>query len=285
MKKNIAIIIALTLCILGVQKYIYNNNFNQLEIKIKELEDENISLSLNNQNILHELEELEKKYIELTNYTEEQKAIQTEMKYNLMKSSLPEYWHNVWDDIYSNKGILTDSQIEDINFLLQPTLSSPECTEANPLSCFFTSYYEDIKDINLDEFLRYCSYGEVPEEFPEFEDLKRHKNWPFGDANISLELPVPIHRYKKEIIQNMFTSYSGISLDKLTGTGFEDLIYIKSTDAYYNFTSDFGPGLFICTGGLVEDGIIRLNGKSRSESVLTIIKSNGKYFIESFLEK
>jgi hypothetical protein len=232
MKRNIAIIIVLTLCILGVQKYIYNNN-------IKELEDENISVSLNNQNILHELEELEKKYTELANYNEEQKSIQTEMKYNLMKSNLPEYWQNVWDDIYSNKGILTESQIEDINFLLQPTFSSPECTEPNPLSCFFTSYYEDTKDIDLDKFLRYCSYGETPEEFPEFEDLKRHKNWPFGVANTSSELPVPIHRYKKEIIQNMFTSYAGISLDKLTGTGFENLIYIKSTDAYYNFTSDF----------------------------------------------
>jgi len=203
-------------------------------------------------------------------------------RYNFNDENLSENWNNIWEDIYNNDEILTENHIKDINFLLQPVFLSSKGTEVNPLSCFFTSYYEDVKDINLSNFLRYYPYGEVLEEISEFDDLKKHKNWPFGEVNSSSELPVPIHRYKKEIIQNMFSSYAGISLDEMTGVGFDDLIYIESTDSYYNFTSDFGPGVFNCIDGKVEKGVIKLNGNN---SVLTIEKNDEKYVIKSFLKK
>jgi len=286
MKKNIVIIIMiLILCFFVYQKYISDNTLDQLqsknvelEINIEDLETENTILLLKNEDVVSELTNLENKYTDLFNDNEKQKKEQLKMKYIFLKNNLPIYWNNTWDTIYNSEGILTSEQIEDINFLLQPVFYN----EANPLSCFFTSYYIDIKNIDLNNFLRYCPYREMPEELLEIKDLVNHENWPFGDSKTSLELPVLIHKYKKEKIQNMFTLYADIKLDELNKVGFEDLIYLESTDSYYNFTSDFAPGLFNCTDGIVEDGTIILNGNNE---ILTIIKSNDKYIIKSFLEK
>ena len=286
MKKNIAIIIILMiLCFFIYQNYISVDNLNklkskneELKINIENLESENNSLSSKNQDLFVKLEKSEKKNAVLINDNEKEKIELLKMKYNLLRNNTEVYWDNTWDDIYNSEGVLTNKQIDEINFLLQPVFYN----EANPLSCFFTSYYEDIKNINLDNFLRYCPYREPPEELLDFENLTKHVNWPFGDSKTNLELPVPIHRYKKEKIQNMFTLYTDINIDELNGVGFNNLIYLESTDSYYNFTSDFAPGSFNCTGGIVEDGSIKLNGKN---STLTIIKSNGKYVIKSFLEK
>ncbi len=59
----------------------------------------------------------------------------------------------------------------------------------------------------------------------------------------------------------------------------EEAIYLESTDAFYNYTSDFGPGIFVCTEGVVGDGIVTLNGRS---SVLTIMRVDDKYVIKSY---
>ena len=176
---------------------------------------------------------------------------------------------------------MTAEQIEEVNFLLQPVFSYEDRSKVNPLSCFFTSYYKDIRDINLVEFLRYFPDGEVLEKFPEFETLKEHENWPFGSAENIENLPVPIHRYTRERVQDAFTTYAGISLDSLTGVGSDEVIYLDHTDAYYNFTSDFAPGVFNCENGVVEGDIIKLYSTSKNSAVLTIVKEGEDYVIKS----
>ena len=294
MKKNVAIVLIIIVIIFlaYLQIGIYRNKFVLQEDKTAKLENEIFELSSLYEKLSSEMEVADEDYKklddennELVIHNEELENKLLEMKYDLVKNNLPDYWHNIWDSIYKSEGLLTDKQIEEINFLLQPIFSYNDCFEVSPLSCFFTSCYEDVRDINLVEFLRYCPNGEVPEELLEFEELKKHKNWPFGDADSILSLPVPIRRYNSELVQELFTVYAGINLDGLTGVGFDEVIYLESTDAYYNYTSDLGPGYFRCTEGIVEDGVIKLYGDSRSKSVLIIAKNDEKYVIESFYSK
>lgn len=203
---------------------------------------------------------------------------------DVMKIKLSD-WDTTWESVYKSKGILSDQQIEDINLLLQPTFSNGDDLEVNPISCFLTSYYKDVRDINLTDFLRYCPIGEIPEELPEFEALAQHENWPFGKFENVKSLPVPIHRYKSELVQELFTLYADINLDELTGVGFDEVIYLDSTDAYYNYTSDFAPGFFKCTEGIIEDDVIKLYSDSRHTVELIIAKKDGKYVIKSFYAK
>lgn len=205
-------------------------------------------------------------------------------EYDMTNDNVSEHWDSIWDGIYKNDGELTDEQIEEINYLLQPIFRNDELNEVNKLSCFFTSYYKDVRAISFSEFLRYCPKGEVPKDLAEFDELKSHDLWPFGDEVTFEDIPVPIHRYNSEVLQDMFTEYAGISLDELTGVGVDEVLYLESTDAYYNFTSDFAAGIFNCTEGNVNEGIIKLYGGSGNETrpVLTIVKSNNKYVIQSF---
>lgn len=180
--------------------------------------------------------------------------------------NLPESWDRIWESAAQNEGALTDEQIEGINIMLQPYFTDKDQNMIiNPISCFFTSNYSDTKDIDLTEFLRYAPIRESMDIEQEFDLLKMHPNWPFA-AHLSLkEMPVPIHRYKREAVEALFLQYAGIRLDELSGVGFDEIIYLEATDAYYNYTSDFGPGLFICEDGEVEEGTIRLHGSSHGE--------------------
>jgi len=294
MKKIIinSLIIVVILFIVILQMNIYEKKFNLQEEKSSKLEEEIFELSSLYEELLNEKEAgtwdhkiLDDKNKVLVNHNKELEEKLLEINYSLMKNDLPYYWNYIWNSIYKSEGALSDEQIEQINFLLQPTFSYNDSYEVNPLSCFFTSYYEDVCDINLEAFLRYCPIGEVPEELPEREALSKHSNWPFGYGDNIYDLPVPIHRYNRELVQKLFTLYAGISLDELTDLEFEEMIFLESTDAYYNFTSDFGPGNFNCTKGTVDDNVIKLYGNSSSEPVLIIAKTDGKYSIKSFYVK
>jgi hypothetical protein len=223
---------------------------------------------------------------EIRNYIlgNEEKDKDSILDYGITKENFADVWHSTWESIIDYDELMLDIDIEKINYLLQPVLPNNEFIDVNPLSCFFTSYYKDIRDINLTEFLRYFPYGEVPNELPEFEELKKLENWPFRDDITFSNMMVPIHRYKNEAVQDVFTEYTSITLDELTGVGFDGVFYLESTNAYYNYTSDFGPGVFICKEVKVEDGVIELYGDARNGTypILTIAKNEDKYVIQSF---
>ena len=206
------------------------------------------------------------------------------LDYGITEENFADVWHSTWDSIIDSDELMLDTNIERINYLLQPVFSHNDLIDVNPLSCFFTSYYKDIRDIDLTEFLRYFPYGEVPNELPEFEELKKLENWPFRDDIIFSNMMVPIHRYNNEAVEDVFTQYTSITLDELTGVGFDGVFYLESTNAYYNYTSDFGPGVFSCKEVKVEDGVIKLYGDARNGTypILTIVKNGDKYVIQSF---
>lgn len=217
-------------------------------------------------------------------FGKEEKDKASVLDYGITKENLADVWHSTWDSIIDCDELMRDINIENINYLLQPYFPNNEFIDVNPLSCFFTSYYKDIGEIDLAEFLRYFPYGEVPNELPEFEELKKLENWPFRDDITFSDMMVPIHRYKNEAVQDVFTQYTGITLDELTGVGLDEVFYLESTNAYYNYTSDFGPGVFKCKEIKVEEGIIKLYGDTRKGTypILTIAKIGDKYVIQSF---
>ena len=281
MKKHISIILIISIASLIVlwQKNSYEN-------KIALLEDEVLNLSLTQQEQIDHIDQLVDDNRRLVSGNEVLEDELIFMKYSMLKDNLPQYWNNIWDNIYKNEGVLTADQIEEINFLLQPYFTYNDWNQVNPLSCFFTSYYKEVIDLNIDNFLRYFPYGEVPEELPEFEELKNKPKWPFKVTDFD-NMPVPIHRYKSEVIEDILTTYADVSLKDLNGIGFNETLYLESTDAYYNFTSDFGPGTFVCIEGTVKDGIISLYGSTggATSTVLTIEKIEGQYYIKSFYKE
>ena len=153
----------------------------------------------------------------------------------------------------------------------------------NPVCSFFTSYYERPEDLNLVEFLRYFGLGNGPvEDGPEFEALKAAEGWPFHVDHLD-QMPVPIHRYSRADVDAYLEEHAGITTADLTTfpVSSADLLYLPEYDAFYNFTSDAGPGVFICEAGRREGALLILTGGSAE---LTLEKTEaGRYLFRSFL--
>jgi hypothetical protein len=147
----------------------------------------------------------------------------------------------------------------------------------NPLCPFLTSYYDKPEDMNLLEFLRYFPSEKDVTDQTEFEALKAHDNWSFGPKATLDTMPVPIHRIPAVSVNDAMKKYAGITLKDLSGVGTKGVKYLKQYDAYYTFTSDFGPGFFSCTRGEKQGDIVRLYGET---ATLTLkIKGGGFLFV------
>lgn len=176
---------------------------------------------------------------------------------------------------------LTAEEVEQVNTAFESILfgEAEEEPEINPVSAFFTSSYEDVRDLDLREFLRYFPISaEATEE--EFQGLHERygENFDFAEHETLSDMPVPVHRYKVSDVEAVLRRYAGIGHDDLTGKYTE--YYLPETDSYYNFTSDFGPGTFNCTGGWVYDGGATLYSDS---AVLILTERDGTYYIQSHL--
>ena len=205
----------------------------------------------------------------------------------LMKVNLSDSWNELWDNIIEDgKNItLSSDQIAQVNEVIAPTLTDTNGNlTVNPISCFFTSYYKSPEDMDFANFLRYFPYCSDVNDVEEFNCLKSQENWPFTEE---LETtPVPIHRYSTEEVEQVLWEYAGIKLEDLNGVGMDELLYLEDYDAYYNFTSDFGPGSFNCTSGEVTNGAIKLYEEhgTYKVAVLTLEKQDRRYVIVSHQE-
>lgn len=179
---------------------------------------------------------------------------------------------------------LTADEIAAANDAFTPTEADTESdsVRASEISCFFTSCYSSPADINFEEFLRYCPAGSDlgDSDVDEFKALLAVMD-PTSDAALPSEYPVPIHRYSKADVSALLQKYAGITVDDLAST--EGVIYLAEYDAYYNTTSDFAAGTFVCTGGDKTGSVIQLWSEDR---LLTINETDdGSYLIASFTER
>ncbi|MCI9002934.1 MAG: hypothetical protein HFG03_08915 [Oscillibacter sp.] len=163
-------------------------------------------------------------------------------------------------------------------------------------SCFFTSSYEDVTELNLEEFLRYYSNGSSTledEDAEEFQALAALPDFPYdAEALETWEnrpggLPVPVHRIPREAVDQTLETYAGITTADLKNT--KGILYLPDYDSYYNFTSDFGPGWFAAAEGARDGDTVRLRSEvswwgDGGETVreLTLREKDGRWLIQSF---
>lgn len=168
--------------------------------------------------------------------------------------------------------------------------------KARELGCFFTSSYEDVTELDFEAFLQYyfvesteLGDGDVEEfqalaalpGFPwDAEDLKRWGNVPSG-------LPVPIHRISGAAVNKTLETYAGITTADLKNT--ENVLYLPDYDAYYNFTSDYGPGWFQPVEGARDGDTVRLRSQPMGHmgtqvvQELTLREEGDRWLIRSFI--
>ncbi len=118
------------------------------------------------------------------------------------------------------------------------------------ISCFFTSYYTNVRDIDAYSFLwyfPYASYGEEIDE-TEWQLVQRVLDWRTGeDQHLATreELMVPIHRIPRASVNEVLMKYAGVTVEEMNTDWFTEAIYVPETDCFYTYTSDAGHGTFV----------------------------------------
>ena len=140
--------------------------------------------------------------------------------------------------------LLTEDEIAAWQEQLAPMTAVDGMGYATSVSCFLTSHYGNVGDIDLAEFLAYCPLAEEVTDEAEFQALAE-KTGLLADKTLDT-MPVPVHRYRADRINELLRQYAGITLDDLHTDWRSDprTPYLSEYDAFYNFTSDFGPGTF-----------------------------------------
>ena len=185
--------------------------------------------------------------------------------------------------------LLTQEQIDAVNdaFVCDRT-DDDETLGHFAVNGFFLSTYDDVRELNLKEFLAYfgeCGEEDISEE--EFAQLK--DKWADFKAERLEDFPLPIHRYPASAVEAVLQRFAGIGLADLKDIQepFSGYTYLESTDAFYNTTSDYSPGYFTCTGGSIDafGEYVQLFGwasRFPGESILRLEKDGENWYIKSF---
>ena len=184
---------------------------------------------------------------------------------------------------------LTQAQIDAVNAIFADyELSTDDTLGHFAVNGFFTSTYDDVRDLNLNNFLAY--FGECGEEdISEEEFAQLNAKWEFRVDSVE-DFPLPIHRYPASAAEGVLKRFAGIGLADLTDmqTPFSGYTYLEDTDAFYTTTSDYSPGYFRCTSGEIEpDGDTALlygstAGSLSGKAVLKLVKDGENWYIHSF---
>ena len=127
-------------------------------------------------------------------------------------------------------------------------------TGATEISCFFTSLYDDPRDMDAESFLQYFPSEKTlsSEDEAEFALVQKKLDWRGGEDGHLFrveELPVPCHRIPRARLDEVLMKYAGITVDEMHTDWLECFSYVPETDCFYTFTSDFGPGMFVPSYG------------------------------------
>lgn len=185
---------------------------------------------------------------------------------------------------------LSKEEIEQVNKALSAIQEDNGTTYSTEVSCFFTSYYDKVEELDFKNFLLYfpsSEYIESNEEFSALADLPEFpwKGMMANNQPVSSDmLPVPIRRISEEAVDAVLTKWAGITQNDIANKS--GVLYLEDHHAFYTFTSDFGPGQFICTGGEVKGNTARLwsdsNNEGESRDLLTLEQKDGNWYIHSF---
>ena len=176
-------------------------------------------------------------------------------------------------------GALTEEEIASLNELLAPIVYDKQggIIGASPWSCFFTSYYRDVRALDFEKFMRYFPGDGSTASAEEFELLKGTEGWPFSQEDTLDTIPVPIHKYPARLVDTILREYAGITTAELDTSG---VAYLEEYDAYYNYTSDFGAASFHCTRGERVGDILYLYSETEQGTTrLTLREAGNSYHV------
>lgn len=185
---------------------------------------------------------------------------------------------------------LSKQEIARANEAFTHTVVTGNHAETSEISCFFTCYYDDPREIDLWKFLYNCplqvrlTYGDEQEFFDWLDATDGYLEgvtWQSPE-----EYFVPVWRYTKDSVSALLTRYAGITADDLNSWG--NALYLEKYDAFYNCSSDVRSGRFACVGGEKDGAIIRFWSETDQEGmreVLTVEKVDETYLIRSFLRE
>lgn len=203
--------------------------------------------------------------------------------------TLPEEAEPAQQEAQKTATPLTQEQIDEVNAVFADyEFSTDETLGHFAVNGFFTSTYDDVRDLNLNNFLAY--FGECGEEdISEEEFAQLNAKWEFRVDSVE-DFPLLIHRYPASAVEDVLKRFAGIGLADLTDmqTPFSGYTYLEDTDAFYTTTSDYSPGYFRCTSGEIEpDGDTALlygstAGFLSGEAVLKLVKNGDSWYIHSF---
>ena len=175
---------------------------------------------------------------------------------------------------------LSQEEIDQVNEAFASWTEENGVTIATPVSGFFTSYYDDVTRLDFAAFLQYfpddgtLSAGDEAEAAA----LAALPGYPWGISPGS----VPIHRITRASVDAALERYAGITSAGLADTS--GVPCLEDYDAWYTFTSDFGPGMFVCAGGQVEGDTALLWTADREDGYrteLTLQKDGENWYIRA----
>lgn len=180
-----------------------------------------------------------------------------------------------------NARALTEEQVAMVRAGFAPSIydAATGANDGNPLACFTHSMYTDISEMNKFDFL--CYFPATAEGTKEELALLIEKYPEYFEDWTAETMPLPVHRYDADALDDLMMEYAGISFRDLPDGRWAH--YLEETDSYYNYTSDFGLLGFPCTGGWVYDGGAMLYTDFQPSSVLVLTERDGKYRIQSHL--
>lgn len=158
--------------------------------------------------------------------------------------TLPEEAEPAQQEAQKTATSLTQEQIDEVNAVFADyEFSTDETLGHFAVNGFFTSTYDDVRDLNLNNFLSY--FGECGEEdISEEEFAQLNAKWEFRVDSVE-DFPLPIHRYPASAVEGVLKRFAGIGLADLTDmqTPFSGYTYLEDTDAFYTTTSATAPAI------------------------------------------
>lgn len=167
-----------------------------------------------------------------------------------------------------------ESWLIQVNEAFNAQISENGSHRASDLSNFFSCTYDAPEEIDLAAFLQYNALRQQVEDGTEVAEVIKAATDEYAFA------VTPVWRYPKEAVSQLLKTYAGITVDDLNSQ--EGVLYLEEFDAYYNFTSDWGPGKFFCTGGKQAGDTVTLWSDTHT---LTLREVNGSYQIVSHQER
>lgn len=159
--------------------------------------------------------------------------------------TLPEEAEPAQQEAQKTATPLTQEQIDAVNAIFADyELSTDDTLGHFAVNGFFTSTYDDVRDLNLNNFLAY--FGECGEEdISEEEFAQLNAKWEFRVDSVE-DFPLPIHRYPASAAEGVLKRFAGIGLADLTDmqTPFSGYTYLEDTDAFLYHHQRLQPRLF-----------------------------------------